>query len=568
MILSKITITAAAILTAVSLPAHAGMPPADPQQAAGRTSLVAQAAPDDLPDGIDIETPSSPAGKEKPEASRPSERKAPPARRAQPDYYDEDEDYSSREDDSEDILPDDDEPELEAPVPQFYEAEIAPEDLRLGIVRLDKKGRIDINGKPFNLDIDTPAVIITDPGKFFLPEAAARLSASDKQELLSDPRRLLASAKAEEFLYINRLLMFMPNGEAIQIDVESLAENVIPKAGKNSEEIMVKRCIAGKGPVMMPVVTNPDSSMFHLPNASHLNKKVRLTPYADVKLAERSGFRPCPICFPQYSSYSGNSRYDRDLSNEASRAIEQKYRISQDRRLISKAEKTGKRVMQANGMDRPMRFVVLDSDELNAFAAATGPVYVTSGLMEALETEDELACVLAHELSHIKLGHMQSQKKRNSWGNALGNVISNAAGYIPGAYWINMGTSKAASLLNQSYSRDQELEADEEGTIMAYAAGYDAEDFLLAITKIGEFSRQNRLERGPDWFRSHPNSDGRRSHIEKTLKKIAPIESKAKQIESAGDKELARYLRSHAKDYFNNPDSLNKFIEAYLKLNI
>ncbi len=362
--------------------------------------------------------------------------------------------------------------------------------------------------------------------------------------------------------------MFTPTGEAIQLDVESLAENIIPKAGKNSEEIMVKRCIAGKGPVMMPVVTNPDSSMFHLPNADHLNKKVRLTPYADVKLAERSGFRPCPICFPEASNYSGNSRYDRDLGNEAARAIEQKYRISQDRKLNKKAMQAGNRVMQANGFDRPIRIVVLDSDELNAFAAVTGPVYITSGLMETLETEDELACVLAHELAHIKLGHMQAQKKRSTWSNAINSVISNASGYIPGAYWINMGTSKAASLLNQSYSRDQELEADEEGTIMAYAAGYDAEDFLLAITKIGEFSRQNKLERGPDWFRSHPNSDGRRKHIEKTLKKLAPLESKIKQIESNGDKELARYLRSHARDYFNNPDSVNKFIEAYMKLAI
>lgn len=563
-------------MLAVSLPAHAEKPPADPWQDSGTTFLAAQASPDDLPDGldndlpdgIDTDTSSKPSSKKQAEALSRPERKAPPARRPQP-QYDDDEDFSSIDDDSEDILSeDDDEPEIKTPVPQFYEAEIAPEDLKLGIVRIDRKGKLDTNGKTFHLDIDTPAVIITDPSKFFLPEAASRLSASEKQELISDPRRLMASAKAGDFLYINRLLMFTPTGEAIQIDVESLAENIIPKAGKNSEEIMVKRCIAGKGPVMMPVVTNPDSSMFHLPNADHLNKKVRLTPYADVKLAERSGFRPCPICFPEYSNYSGNSRYDRDLGNEAARAIEQKYRISQDRKLIKKATKAGNRVMQANDFGKPIRFVVLDSDELNAFAAVTGPVYITSGLMETLETEDELACVLAHELAHIKLGHMQSQKKRSTWGNAINSIISNASGYIPGAYWINMGTSKAASLLNQSYSRDQELEADEEGVIMAYAAGYDSQDFILAITKIGEFSRQNRLERGPDWFRSHPNSDGRRKHIEKTLKKIAPLESKAKQIESEGDKELARYLRSHAKEYFKNPDSVNKFIEAYMKLTI
>lgn len=237
--------------------------------------------------------------------------------------------------------------------------------------------------------------------------------------------------------------------------------------------------------------------------------------------------------------------------------IEERYRVSQDPAALARVTTVGKRLMEGNRFeDRGYKFVVLESDEMNAFSVPTGPIYITTGLLAALETEDELAGVLGHELAHAERHHMARQYDKDQWVGILGNVLGN----YTGSYWARQGAQFLGDFLSKGFSRDFELEADREGVYYTYAAGYRPTDFALTLTKFGELSDQmGRF--GPDWFDTHPASDARVEQVQALCQELLPLESKLASLED--DAELAAYLRRRARDYIEDPRDIREFLEAY-----
>ena len=108
------------------------------------------------------------------------------------------------------------------------------------------------------------------------------------------------------------------------------------------------------------------------------------------------------------------------------------------------------------------RFQVVDADDVNAFAVPTGYIFVTRGLMESLETEQELAAILAHEIAHVESrhGYRQWRTRRNVSRvtgilGALARDTDNAADDI-----IAGLTAFTSQLFLAGYGRDREREAD------------------------------------------------------------------------------------------------------------
>lgn len=147
-------------------------------------------------------------------------------------------------------------------------------------------------------------------------------------------------------------------------------------------------------------------------------------------------------------------------------------------------------------------FGVLDTDDVNAFASPGGFVLVTRGALALMETEAELAAVLAHEVSHIDQKHVLDQIRRSS-------VLEQAREEteIEGPL-LDRIAEFGTSLLFTGLSREDELEADSLGLIYAVATGYEARglgDFLGRLGAVEQTGGGGLRE----WVATHPPTSDR-----------------------------------------------------------
>ncbi len=153
-------------------------------------------------------------------------------------------------------------------------------------------------------------------------------------------------------------------------------------------------------------------------------------------------------------------------------------------------------------------------------------VHVTTGLMKILNYEEEIAGVMGHELGHIKLGHYNKSKKRNTGLKVGGKILSWGLGRITGGIGgVGGAVAKAAGdqaisvgqgLISGGFSREQEIEADDYGTDLLVSAGYSPYGLYYAMKAF----KDNGIETKPSGFNSHPPTDRRLKHIYDRAKKI------------------------------------------------
>lgn len=130
----------------------------------------------------------------------------------------------------------------------------------------------------------------------------------------------------------------------------------------------------------------------------------------------------------------------------------------------------GKTLVKNSGGDAyRWTFAAIDSPDINAFAAPGGYVFVTKGLLKALNSEDELAAVLAHEISHVRLKHYVKVAKKQVLAEYA--MKSLAEGQTDGQL---EAMSKAATLiLAKGLDKQSEYEADYEAMRILALSGYD-----------------------------------------------------------------------------------------------
>jgi predicted Zn-dependent protease len=155
----------------------------------------------------------------------------------------------------------------------------------------------------------------------------------------------------------------------------------------------------------------------------------------------------------------------------------------------------------------PYSFQVVDSPEVNAFALPGGPIYLNSGLIELCETEDQLASVVAHEMSHVAARHTtQMLTTLNLSQLAIIAAVSVIPVPMPPIAWEGAKLGYVLSLLR--YSRGKEAEADRLGIRLMNEAGYDPDEMASMFRKLAEQQRSlpSLLER---FVSSHPLSEDR-----------------------------------------------------------
>ena len=154
------------------------------------------------------------------------------------------------------------------------------------------------------------------------------------------------------------------------------------------------------------------------------------------------------------------------------------------------------------------RFLLLDSPEINAFAAPGGFILVTKGLALCAANEDELAAVLAHEIAHVQLRHGIGSIHRARRTESLKTLASIAASAAPAQTQINALNSLFGDTVNDmvqtmavsGYSRSAELQADQAALAILRGAGY-SEAGLASMLRTMEA----RLTPGSGFGKTHPS---------------------------------------------------------------
>ena len=126
--------------------------------------------------------------------------------------------------------------------------------------------------------------------------------------------------------------------------------------------------------------------------------------------------------------------------------------------------------LQSGRKETTWHFGVLDTEDINAFAAPGGYVFVTKGLYRRLNNEAELAGVLGHEIAHVTQKHHLKVLKQSSLIGVLGQAASNKAKSSDQVVQNLIGNG--AEIMARGLDKDAEFEADRIGMVYAARAGY------------------------------------------------------------------------------------------------
>ncbi len=145
-------------------------------------------------------------------------------------------------------------------------------------------------------------------------------------------------------------------------------------------------------------------------------------------------------------------------------------------------------------------FRVIDEDEVNAFALPGGYIFLFRGLVEKVESDDELASVMAHEVAHVVARH---SIKRLQGG--VGYTILQILMAVSGSSGSDMrGVNAAFGQLIMSYSREDEALADKIAVKYLKEAGFDPRAMISFLEKMQVINREQPL-RPYSSYRSHPH---------------------------------------------------------------
>ncbi len=183
------------------------------------------------------------------------------------------------------------------------------------------------------------------------------------------------------------------------------------------------------------------------------------------------------------------------------------YRDASTERQLEKI--VGRLVVASDAPDTSYRITILNSPAVNAFALPGGYLYVTRGLLALANDASEVAAVLAHEIAHVTARHAIERENRVQAAVVARRVVKD----------VFKDTERARATLASSqvdlasFSRAQELEADEIGVRTTAKAGYDPHAAARFLKSMGRFADLTTGEGNADFLSTHPGTSERITQV-------------------------------------------------------
>jgi predicted Zn-dependent protease len=192
--------------------------------------------------------------------------------------------------------------------------------------------------------------------------------------------------------------------------------------------------------------------------------------------------------------------------------VRKQYQVVAGGAAADRVQRIGARIAAVSDRrDFPYHFALLQSDEVNAFAAPGGYVYVTGGLESMAESDAELAAVMAHEVGHVAAGHSVQQLQTALGFQIFSDLLLGDKG---GAAARAAADIAFSNVIMTGFSRSDEFEADEIGVKYAASAGYDPYGMASFFEKLEQRERAGNINRNFEFLMSHPNTPERRRRAE------------------------------------------------------
>jgi beta-barrel assembly-enhancing protease len=231
---------------------------------------------------------------------------------------------------------------------------------------------------------------------------------------------------------------------------------------------------------------------------------------------------------PGFNLYS--KQQDIELGKQAAAQVRERYPQAQNHDLQAYIKTVGERLAKTPTAARsgfPFSFTLLNYKEVNAFALPGGPAFVFTGLITASDSEEELAGVLAHEISHVVLRHGTSRMSKANLIEKPAEVIGVINLLTPLGRLVNVGLGVALNGIFLKNSRQDESEADALGAHIMSEAGYDP----VALARFFEKLEARGGPGVPEFLSDHPSPGNRVAAVEAEVRTL-PAKSYGKTNES------------------------------------
>jgi len=178
-------------------------------------------------------------------------------------------------------------------------------------------------------------------------------------------------------------------------------------------------------------------------------------------------------------------------------------------------------------------FQILDSEEINAFAAPGGFIFITRGMLKCAKHEGALAAVLAHEIGHVQEKHGLQAIQKSRITSALTELALKGAAYKAGETSFILSSSLAifegsindivTTMVTNGYSRAFEKEADLAAATILRRVGYDPNSLVEMLQVMETLLKPD----GKDFAKTHPSPESRISELEETIGAYQPVQASA-----------------------------------------
>ncbi len=242
-----------------------------------------------------------------------------------------------------------------------------------------------------------------------------------------------------------------------------------------------------------------------------------------------------------------------------------------DARIQKYISTVGYKIANVTFRKLPYKFILSNSEEINAFSLPGGPIVINRGLLLHLDSESELAVIIGHELGHINAKHFEKFMMKQKIASLILIISEIFFENNQNAENLLKLESFGLNLLLLKFSRDQEREADRYGIIFAYKAGYDPH----GIIKVFKMFKKLEKKHPPEWLLTHPLPESRIKYSQNFLKSLK-ISSKNlikntsefTQIKSFLNKTNPSYrLVEKAREIISkNPEKAKKLINKALQI--
>jgi len=197
---------------------------------------------------------------------------------------------------------------------------------------------------------------------------------------------------------------------------------------------------------------------------------------------------------------------ERLMDRQTAGAIESQYRVLGKDPLAPYVQALGESLAEVSGR-KGVNFVfkIIETDDVNALALPAGHIYVTTGLIEFVDSPEQLAAVLAHEVGHVAARHSLSTLKKAFWTDIFLGVLSLPSGVLQAG---RLGSS----LYLLRHSRKDEADADKRGARYSLEAGFDPGELKQFMEKLAE-KQEKKGSKLPTYLSTHPDAKRRAARL-------------------------------------------------------